>query len=253
MQPGTKKVLAVTLTITATIIIGSYFYYGAINKAEDPRILPAKELFLKYDKELESDDYIQSIAILDRVLAMYRAIPGYEHSFETGVLLNNKATVYLVELETNILTEAEIDKETMQKSLSAAEAYTRQAIDVYEKWLSEMGELSRDEIETRLKPYFKEEDPAFSGKSPRKFLKKRVNQVVDAQMETPRRISVSLTNLGMINRYQGNLDEAKKNYETAIKLWDRNYTAQDNLAILLNQPVKKRSLISRLFPPEKDK
>ena len=48
-----------------------------------------------------------------------------------------------------------------------------------------------------------------------------------------------------------NWDQASKNYEAAIELWDRNYTAQDNLAILMNQPVQKRSIISRLFPPEK--
>ena len=85
-----------------------------------------------------------------------------------------------------------------------------------------------------------------------KLLKKRVSLIVDAQLETPRRLSVSLTNLGMISRYLGNLEEAKAHYEKAIELWDRNYTAQDNLAVLLNQPVQKRSMISRLFPPERD-
>lgn len=256
MQSGTKKVLAITLTITATILVGSYLYYGAINKAEDPRILPAKELFQKYDKELESDEYVQALAILDQVLAIYRSTPGYEHSYEIGVLLNNIATVYLVELETKILKKengAAVDKASMEKSLVTAADYTKQAINVYEKWLAEMGSLSEKEIEDHLKPFFREDDPAFSKNDPDRFLKKRVSQIIDAQLETPRRISVSLTNLGMINRYLGNLEEARNNYETAIKLWDRNYTAQDNLAILLNQPVKKRSMISRLFPPEKDK
>ncbi len=251
MQPGTKKVLAVTLTITATIIIGSYFYYEDANSAEDPRIMPAKTLFLKYDKELESDEYVQALSLLDTILDIYRDTPGYESSYEIGVLLNNKATVYLVELETDLLTEKNIDQAAMNKILLAAADYTRQAIDIYEKWLADMGNLSKEQIKTRISPFFNADDPAFAGMNIDKVLKKRIKSIQDAQIETSRRISVSLTNMGMINRYLGELEEARKNYEKAISLWDRNYTAQDNLNILLNQPVKKRSMISRLFPPER--
>jgi len=251
MQSGTKKVLAIVLTITASIFIGSYFYYGSINKAEDPRILPAKELFQKYDKELESDDYVQSLAILDKVLAIYRSTPGYENSYETGVLLNDKASVYLVEVETKVLTESDITKPEMQKSLEVAADYINQALAVYRNWMNEMGSLSEAQIRTRLAPYFSDDDPAFGDMDAKKVMRKRVDMILDAQIETPRRISVSLTNLGMVNRYLGNLEEAKQNYQEAIEIWDRNYTAQDNLAVLLNQPVQKRSMLSRLFPPEK--
>lgn len=251
MQSGTKKVLALVLTITASIFIGSYFYYGAINKAEDPRILPAKELFQKYDKELESDEYVQALSLLDQMLAIYQKTPGYADSYEIGVLLNNKATVYLVELETEVLTKQDIKKPSMQKSLAAAADYTRQAIAIYGAWMTEMGSLSEEEIKEKIRPFFNEDDPALSEMNVDTVLKKRVNLILDAQIETPRRLSVSLTNLGMINRYEGNLEAAKKNYEAAIELWDRNYTAMDNLAILMNQPVQKRSLISRLFPPER--
>ncbi|MCK5516017.1 MAG: hypothetical protein KAI39_04010 [Desulfobulbaceae bacterium] len=251
MQPGTKKVLAVTLTITATIIIGSYFYYEDANSAEDPRIMPAKTLFLKYDKELESDEYVQALSLLDTILDIYRSTPGYESSYEIGVLLNNKATVYLVELETDVLTGKDIDQAAMNKILQAAADYTLQAIDIYEKWLADMGNLSEEQIKERIAPFFNPDDPSFAGMNVDKVLKKRVKSIQDAQIETSRRISVSLTNMGMINRYLGELEEARKNYEKAIFLWDRNYTAQDNLNILLNQPVKKRSMISRLFPPER--
>ena len=251
MQSGTKKVLAVTLTITATIFIGSYLYYESINSAEDPRILPAKTLFLEYDKELESDEYVEALRMLDTMLDIYRNTPGYESSYELGVLLNNKATVYLVELETALLTEKDIDQAAMNKYLQSAADYTRQAIDNYEKWLTDMGNLSKEQIETRIAPFFKPDDPAFAGMNLDKVVNKRVNSILDAQIETPRRISVSLTNLGMINRYRGELEEARHNYEKAIALWDRNYTAQDNLNILLNQPVQKRSFLTRLFPPER--
>jgi len=252
MQTGTKKVLSLVLTITATIFIGSYFYYGDINKSEDPRILPAKQLFQQYDKQLESDDYVQALSLLDQMLAIYRNTPGYENSYEIGVLLNDKATVYLVELETDLLTENnEVDKSAMNEMLSSAADYTNQAIIIYEKWLEDMGNLSKEQIEQRIRPFFKADDPALSHMNIEKVIKKRVNSLLDAQIETPRRISVSLTNLGMINRYRGDLEEAKANYEKAIALWDRNYTAQDNLAVLHNQPVPKRSMLTRLFPPER--
>jgi len=251
MQSGTKKVLGVTLTIAASIFIGSYFYYDAVNKLEDPRILPAKELFQQYDKELESDEYVLALSLLDQVLAIYRNTPGYERSYEIGVLLNNKATVYLVELETELLTGREVSKPDMQKRLAVAKDLTGQAIDLYKEWLAEMGSLSEEQIRSRIAPYFDGDDPVFDNLDVVKVRDKRVDQILDAQVETPRRVSVSLTNLGMINRYEGDLDEARKNYESAIELWDRNYTAQDNLNILMNRPVQKRSLISRLFPPER--
>lgn len=251
MQSGTKKVLALVLTITASIFIGSYFYYGAINKAEDPRILPAKELFQQYDKDLESDEFVQALSLLDQMQTIYQNTPGYEQSYEIGVLLNNKATVYLVELETELLIGQEVSKPDMQKRLAVAKDYTNQAIALYEEWMAEMGSLSEDQIRAKISPYFDENDPAFGDLNVGTVLDKRVSLITDAQIETPRRLSVSLTNLGMINRYLGDLEEAKKNYEAAIELWDRNYTAMDNLNILTNQPVQKRSLISRLFPPER--
>jgi tetratricopeptide (TPR) repeat protein len=251
MQSGTKKVLAVTLTITATIFIGSYFYYEDSNSAEDPRIMPAKTLFLKYDKELESDEYVQALGLLDTMLDIYRNTPGYESSYEIGVLLNNKATVYLVELETDVLTGKDVDQEAMSTILKSAEDYTLQAIDIYEKWLADMGAISKEQIKKRISPFFNPGDPSLAGMNRQKVLDKRVKSIQDAQIETSRRISVSLTNLGMINRYRGELEEARKNYEKAISLWDRNYTAHDNLNILLNQPVQKRSMLSRLFPPER--
>ena len=251
MQSGTKKLLGVVVTITASIFIGSYFYYGAINKAEDPRILPAKELLQVYDKELESDDYVQSLNLIDRMLDIYRNTPGYGDSYEIGVLLNNKASVYLVELETELLTGKDVDPAAMQSTLQLAADYTRQAIALYENWQAEMGQLSAEQITERLRPYFRQNDPAFAGMDAEDALEKRVDAILDAQIETPRRLSVSLTNLGMINRYLGNLEEAKDNYQQAITLWDRNYTAQDNLNILLDQPVQKRSMFSRLFPPER--
>ncbi|MCF8332405.1 MAG: tetratricopeptide repeat protein, partial [Bacteroidales bacterium] len=58
--------------------------------------------------------------------------------------------------------------------------------------------------------------------------------------------------LGMICRYNGNYDSALVNYTRAMKLWDENLTAENNLSVLLNRPKKKRSLLRKLFPPPKE-
>ena len=73
-----------------------------------------------------------------------------------------------------------------------------------------------------------------------------------ALLENNRRLSVCYTNLGLISRFQGNYEDAVKQYEKALALWDRNLDAENNLNKLLNRPIKKRNIIQTLFPPEKD-
>ncbi len=253
MQSRTVKVLLGTLSLTIIIIIGSVIYYSGKNKAQDPRVLEAKNLQRQYEKGIESDQYGLALSLLETMESIYLKTPGYEQSFEIGVILNNKATVHLVKLETELLTKDTIDRESMIATLDTATAYTRRAITIYERWLEKMGALTRVEIEKLVVPTFSNNDPAFMDVDLDAVIAKRVDDIHAAQLETPRRLSVTYTNLGVINRYQGKLEQAKKNYEDAIALWDRNYTAQDNLNILMNQPVQKRSMIDRLFPPERTK
>jgi tetratricopeptide (TPR) repeat protein len=246
-------VLITTLIITIVIFIGSFFYYGNINSAEDPRVFQARKLLQRYEKQLEENQAGLAMALLEEMEQIYRSTPGYEKSYEVGVVLNNKATVYLVQIETQILEKAEIDRGEMLAGLDTAESFTQEALLIYKNWLEEMGDLQEDEIRRKLVPFFKKNDPAFHEVPVEDVLRKRVADCKLAQIETKRRMSVSLTNLGLINRYKGNLQEAKKNYEDALSLWERNYTAQDNLNMLMNVPVKKRSIVDKLFPPERKK
>ena len=250
-QPGIVKVLLGTLLAVVLICIYATFHYGRINSADDPRVVEARELLLMYEKGIASDQYGTALSILKAMDLIYRNTEGYEQSFERGVILNNKASVHLVKLETELLEDVDIDRNTMLETLGIAEGYTRQAIGLYEQWLSDMGKLTRDEIEQRVRPTFAPGDPALKDSNVEDVIQKRVDDIMLAQLETKRRLSVTYTNLGVIERYKGNLETAKKCYETAIELWDRNYTAKDNLNVLLNQPVNKRSMIDRMFPPER--
>lgn len=250
---GTVKVLIACLFITILIFGASFVYYGNINSAEDPRTLPAKTLLLQYEKKLDEEETSKAHDILSKMLNIYLALPGYQNSYEVGVVYNNIASVYLVQLETEILTNKELTRDALAMNLDLASNYTQKSIDNYERWLDEMGSLSESQIRDKIKPFFDVNDPAFKDVDFNDVFEKRVNDILLAQIETKRRLSVSLTNMGVVNRYQGNLEQAKENYEKAIKLWERNYTAQDNLNILMNQPIQKRSMIDRLFPPEKNK
>ncbi len=250
---GTVKVLIGCLCLTILFFFGSLIYYSNINSAEDPRTLPAKTLLLQYEKQLEESQTTEALDILNNMLDLYLALPGYEKSYEVGVIYNNIASVYLVQLETELLTNDKVTKEDLVMNLDLALQYSQKSIDNYERWLKEMGKLSESQIKEKITPFFDPKDPSFKDADFQSVLNKRVEDIKLAQLETVRRLSVSLTNMGVVNRYQGNLEQAKSNYEKAIELWDRNYTAKDNLNVLLNQPIEKRSMLNRLFPPEKNK
>ncbi len=253
IRKTTLKVLVGTLIVVILIFAGSFYYYSTLNSAVDPRVIEAKHLQLKYEKGLEADQFGEAMILLNSMLDIYQGVPGYNNSYEVGVILNNQASVYLVKLETELLTleESKIDKEEMQKTLKMAMGLTFEAIDIYENWLKEMGQLTEVEVREKITPYFDPKDEAFKDIKYSMVFDKRVEDIISAQVETTRRLSVSYTNLGVMNRYTGNLQESKANYEKALELWDRNYTAKDNLNTLMNLPVEKRGMLERIFPPER--
>ncbi|MCP3901173.1 MAG: hypothetical protein GY707_15820 [Desulfobacteraceae bacterium] len=253
MRKTTLKVLIVTLCLTILIFIVSFFYYGNINSTEDPRKLQAKTLMLEYDKKLEENQTGLALSLLNTIKEIYDSIPGYKDSYEVGVVFNNIASVYLVKIETEILTKKEkTDRKEMNDNLITAKEFIYKSINLYEQWIKDTGKLSSEEIKGRILPSFPANDPAFADVELEKIINKRVKEILLAQIETPRRLSVAYANLGVINRYQGNLDKSKQNYEMAINIWDKNYTAIDNLNILMNKPPQKRSVINKLFPPDKE-
>jgi hypothetical protein len=86
-----------------------------------------------------------------------------------------------------------------------------------------------------------------------KIFHKRVDDLVLAQNETPRRLSVSFTNQGIVQRHLYKQNEAVESYIKAIKLWKDNFTARNNFNVLMGKPPKDRSIIDQLFPPDKNK
>ena len=90
ISQGTRKLLAITISVTLSAIVFAYFYYRGMNRSEDPRIMEAKELLLEYEKMTRGISGIESFYILDSAFAIFSSIPDYDGSYEKGVIYNNK-------------------------------------------------------------------------------------------------------------------------------------------------------------------
>jgi len=131
--------------------------------------------------------------------------------------------------------------------------YCDSSISVYSKWISEWDSLSDDEIDSKIRSQMQREDPAFSGYSYEKLLSGRKRNILSAKIETPRRLSVSLSNKGIIYRHLMKVDSALLCYEEALALWKDNRAAKSNLSVLMNGDPLKTGLIESLFPPDRKK
>lgn len=244
---GTKKVLSITLTVSALAVLFAFFYYRNINASQDPRILKAIKHLAQYEKESAGLDISASFPLLDSAFRVFNSLPDYTDSFEKGVIYNNKCS--------NLLLTAMYDSVpgVIEKSslLDLAGRYCDSSIMVYQRWLSDWEQLPEEEILMRIKPFMKEDDPAFSEYNFKKILNRRVKYISEAQIETPRRLSVSLTNKGTIFRHRMMPDSAAVYYDRALRLWKHNRTAISNISVLMGGDPVKPTVIESLFPPNK--
>ncbi len=243
---GTKKLLSAMLIVSSIGITIAYYYYDSINKAEDPRVTEARYLLKRFDKLMDENDYLAVFSLLDQIENIYKNAKGYENSYEMGVVYNNRTATYLI-----LGLYESSDKKDKKKYLRLALDATRKSIDIYEKWLSAYGTLTEEELYNKIKPYFTPED--LKGCEVEKIIKKRVDDIKLAQIETKRRLSVSYTNLGIIQRHQYKQQDALKSYAEALKLWPDNHTAKNNLNVLLGKPIEKISVIDKIFTKDRRK
>lgn len=252
IQPGTKKVFTVVLIITLGIIGSAWLKFRDINRSADPRVVEARLLYKEFNSLMKAGQDDEAYATLDKIEGIYLKTPGYEGSFELGVVENNRASFYLNKVETEFLTnESNIIPENINLYLAYAREYCEKSIAIYLQWLDSVGKLNQDQVETLIKPWFSEKDPAFKGFNYEKILKRRVKEIMEAQVETKRRLSVSYSNMGVIARYEKNNEKSKEYYEKSLELWPENYVAKNNLRVLHGQPIEKRSIVKQLFPKDR--
>ncbi len=249
LTKGTKVILAITFSVSVIAVLFAFFYYHAINRSEDPRIKAARKFLLKYEKEGETLNGIEAFPYLDSAFAVFSRLPDYKSSFETGVIYNNKGSAMLLKA----IYDSTISEQEKTTLLRLSFSYNDSSISVYKKWIKEWSSLTEEEIQLKIKPFMRIDDEAFSGFNFEKILNRRIKNIILAQTETPRRLSVSLSNRGTIFRHLGEPDSAYTNYTKALLLWKENLAARSNLSVLMGGEPVKPTLIQSLFPPDKNK
>jgi len=245
---STKILLLILVAIAMLSFAFAYLYYNSKNKAEDPRVVETKFMFKRFDLLMSELDYSGALLLLDSIEALFNNIPCYRGSYETGMVFNNRASAFL----SMALYEVE-DSIEQQKLLGFASENLDSSIRIYTDWLNKYELFPADSITKNLEPCFNQDDKAFSNSDSKVVLKKRVEDVILAQKETKRRLSVSYTNLGIVKRHQYMQNEALECYRQAIELWGDNFTALNNFNVLMGTPPKKRTVLEKLFPPDKNK
>jgi len=243
----TRILLIFLVCISATGILIAWLYYSSKNRSEDPRVIGARFKLVEFDRMMKGHRYPEALLILDTVNTIYENTAGYRGSFESGVIFNNRCSVYLSMALYDSLTPAE-EKENL---LRLAEENVQKSISIYEAWIDSAGKLTKDQIKKNITPWFRENDPGLKGRIIGRIIEKRVQDIIFAQTETPRRLSVSYTNLGIIQRHQYRQEEAAQSYIKAISLWKDNFTARNNFNVLMGKPPEDRSIVDKLFPPER--
>ena len=248
ISKGTKVIFAITFSVSLLAILFAFFFYRSKNLAEDPRITGARELLLKYDKASGSMNGFDLFPLLDSAEAVFKSLPDYACSYEPGVIFNNKCSALLM----MAIYDSTINSTEKLVLLNLSMNFCDSSITCYNRWKSEWGKLSSEEIRDKLSRLMLKDDPGFNNVNFGKVFNRRVENILDAQIETDRRLSVSMTNKGTIFRHMLKQDSALVFYREALNLWKDNRIARSNLSVLMGGKPIKPSFIESLFPPDKE-
>ncbi|MCF8373796.1 MAG: tetratricopeptide repeat protein [Bacteroidales bacterium] len=253
----TRALIITMIALVVVVLIISKYYYGRENKAIDPRTVEANLLYGSYNQFTLDNQYDSIFALLDKVEGIYSVIHHYRNSYEMGVLYNNRAAAWLTFALAKMEDSTSISSEYFNLPIDSLLILSKKAVDrsisIYENWLADFGDLDEAKIREKIPDNFLIGLQKYSSEEQQNFLQKRIEDIQTAQLETPRRLSVSYTNLGIVYRHLEDYENAIKCYKKAVDYWDKNMTAENNLNILLGKPLKKRNFIQRLFPAERKK
>ncbi len=243
MTKKLKTLIILLILISGIIVASGYIYYRQINLAEDPRIIDARVKMKEYNRLMGENETDLALLLLDHVESVYMDTPGYSESYEPGVINNNRGSIFLIKAENYFLKNKKPDRE----NLLLARQNIEKGIEIYRAWIDKITPMEKDQVRSMILPFFSTDDPAFAGLNLDKIIEKRVNDIMASRTETMRRLSVGYTNLGIVCRYEGRLEEAGDRYKKAIELWEDNYVAKDNLNRLMGLPPEKRNILKQLF------
>lgn len=253
---STKALVLIMIALVSIGMLIAWSYYRNIDRSIDPRVVKARELYAKYDIYAQEGNYYKVFALLDSIESIYSATKHYEGSFELGVLYNNRAAALLtitmsadsIPMKYNPYANSKADS-----IVTFAEINVLKAISIYDNWLIGYTGKSREQICEIIESEFMEGLENISPDLETKYLLARAKDIEKAISENDRRLSVCYTNLGIVFRQREQYKEAVEQYEKALELWDRNLNAENNINLLLGRPLKKRNIIQKIFPPDRDK
>jgi tetratricopeptide (TPR) repeat protein len=243
---GLGIIIAIMVILTAAGIYIASVYYGNINRSVDPRVRQAQVMYGRYNLYAAGNDSEKVLALLDSIKNVYLSVAHYRNSYEMGVLENNRASVFLTQALSDTVIEAR-----RQHYFSMAEQHLVQGIDLFTRWLDVFGQLTREEVAVIVSEDFYSDGSLENNEDLEPIIRNRVNAIMTAQVDTPRRLSVSFTNLGIIRRHENQIEQAYDYYSKALELWGENHAAKNNMNILFDRPVVNQSIIRKLFPPAK--
>ncbi len=228
-------------------VVAAKIYYHYINKYDDYRINHARELLADYERAAAENDFHTCLILIDSIEKEYNTFPHYRDSWEKGVLENYRSSVYLTKA-LFVVTDSLEKKILIKKAASHAIA----SAQIYLRWLHTYRSFSEEQIEAHIRDEFTaglNEPEAVK----EKMIKKRSKALTEAQYENLRRLSVSVSNLGICMRHLDKPLVAAKLYMLAVNLWEENLEARNNLHIIQGEEIEKRNILQQLFPPEKKK
>jgi len=250
-----KRALIFIMSALLFLAVAIFFaYHQSKEKYLDPRVRKAREYYNKYDKLVEENNYQGILLVLDSIEMVYLSHPHYQNSYEQGVVYNNRAATYIslaIHYPDSSLSLDGINLLSKDSLLSSAKKNIESAIQYYKTWLEEFSTKEEDEIQRKIDESFLSGMNKYAPEEQQKFLQKRVEEYIEAQYETRRRLSVAYTNMGIISRHHEKYQKAIQLYEKALTLWEHNLAAKNNLNILQGKPLEKRNFIERMFPPER--
>ncbi len=245
----TARLLLICGLVSFLAFLVAYFYYRHKNRSADPRIMQAVRWLDYSDELIASGKTVEAMRILDSASRIFNELHAYEGSWEHGIIHNNRCSSLLMAA----LYDSSLQAGEKERLLRLARAYADSSLQIYDQWMEIWPQLGEAEILQRIGPGFNDLKMRFPAGRYNAMLKNRADQIEMAKLETPRRMSVSYTNLGTICRHSGQPDSALYFFEKALELWKHNRTAASNLEVLKGGKPVKPGVIESLFPPDKYK
>jgi tetratricopeptide (TPR) repeat protein len=230
----TLSYLVLIAIIAAAALSWNYFFLK--KRCTDPRFVVENQLYTKYSETVKTRNYQDALTVLDSLENLYKKYPSYYQSFEMGTIQNNRAANWLT------IALYETDSAKNSDLLDSSEFYAKKSILIFEHWLTEFSDLSRNEIIYKIKDEYNDSDSLFKNCNIVEIINNRTDKVLNAQIETRQKLSLAYTNLATVYNKKGEQEKSLYFYRKALKSWPANPTAKNNIDFMIGKSNSNRNM-----------